>query len=157
MPNVQRVIQEEIKRLANKEIRKSVSDISSLKKRLSSMEKSIRKINADIEKIARQIDRSYGRGIISPSRVSESDSGSSRMGPRLILKLRKRLGLSRKDFSRLAGVSPTTLYLWEKGKSSPNKKAKAILVKMRSLTKKKAKKLLESPEDEGAKQGASES
>jgi len=55
---------------------------------------------------------------------------------------RAKLDLSAKDYGKLVGVSPLTIYHWEAGKSKPRRKQLASLLSVRSLGKREAIKLL---------------
>ena len=56
---------------------------------------------------------------------------------------RAKLGLSARDYGKLAGVSALTIYHWENGKSKPRRKQLAGLLAARKLGKREALKLLE--------------
>jgi DNA-binding transcriptional regulator YiaG len=65
---------------------------------------------------------------------------NSRPTAESVKRLRKRLGVSQKDFARLLGVTPLTVYLWERqtGRLNLRSKAKTALYNARSLTKRAA-------------------
>ncbi len=84
-------------------------------------------------------------GRTGPSRgvwAGASKMKGTRLGPRSIAAHRKRLKLSRKDFGTLAGVSANTIYLWETGEVSPKEKSRAVLVGLREIGAREAKRLL---------------
>jgi DNA-binding transcriptional regulator YiaG len=56
---------------------------------------------------------------------------------------RARLGLSAKDYGRLAGVSAQTIYSWERRKSVPRAQQRASLAAVRGLGKREARTRLE--------------
>ena len=53
--------------------------------------------------------------------------------------LRRRLKLTREEFAALTGVSANTVYLWEKGTTSPRATARAALVQLRGIGVREAK------------------
>jgi DNA-binding transcriptional regulator YiaG len=66
-----------------------------------------------------------------------------RFSARSVTAQRKRLGLSAADYAKLVGVSPLTIYNWEKGKSRPRKEQLAALVAVRGIGKREALRRLE--------------
>ena len=66
----------------------------------------------------------------------------TRLGPRSIAAQRKRLGLSRKNFGQLVGVTSNSIYLWETGEVSPKEKSRAAIIGLRGMGVKEAKRLL---------------
>lgn len=142
MPNVNAVLREEILRLARKEIRatvgplkKKVADLrrlsSSLKQKVETLEKATARLSEEAE----------ARGL-QKVRAGEEDTRGARLGPRSIRSQRGRLGLTRDEFGRLAGVSANAVYLWETGRVSPREKSKAVLVGLRKLGAREARRLL---------------
>jgi DNA-binding transcriptional regulator YiaG len=76
------------------------------------------------------------------SRVSEEDVKAARLSPRLIQRLRKRLGLSQTALARLLSVSGPAVAQWEAGRSKPRGQHRAALVSLRKVGKREAKELL---------------
>jgi len=52
-----------------------------------------------------------------------------------VKQLRQRLGLSRDALARKLGVSPKTVYLWEKGKNKPSPMAQQKLEELEKREK----------------------
>jgi DNA-binding transcriptional regulator YiaG len=67
----------------------------------------------------------------------------SRLSPRLIRSLRKKLGITQKELAILVGVTVGAAHQWEKGKFTPKSKKKAALVALRRLGRSEVRKLLE--------------
>jgi transcriptional regulator with XRE-family HTH domain len=53
------------------------------------------------------------------------------------------LGISQRELARLIGVTPLAVYQWETGTFKPKKEKKAMLVGLRKLGRRDARKLLE--------------
>lgn len=142
MPGFADAIKSEIKRLAKREVRKVYPD---MKKELVELKRSNRELQrkvARLEKQASEFTTVARQTKIKQIPASEKELKQSRLSPGLIAKIRAKLKLSREDFGILAGVSPNTIYLWETGKINPNKESKAMLIGLRKLKIREAKKLL---------------
>jgi DNA-binding transcriptional regulator YiaG len=74
--------------------------------------------------------------------VSEEDAKASRLSPRLVRSLRKRLGLSQTALASLVGVSAPAVAHWEGGSSMPAGKNRVNLVALRKVGKREVKELL---------------
>jgi DNA-binding transcriptional regulator YiaG len=55
--------------------------------------------------------------------AAKSGARGSRIDGRVIRAVRARLGLSREKFAKRVGVSPSMIFLWESGRSSPRRRA----------------------------------
>ncbi len=143
MPNIGAVLKEEIQRLARKEIRAAVGP---LKKKVAELTRANaaykREITQLLKTVARLEAEAKSRQLKGVRAGAEKLEGV-RIGPRSIASQRERLGLSRKDFGMLAGVSSNTIYLWENGEVSPRDKSRGVLVGLRKLGAREAKKLVE--------------
>jgi DNA-binding transcriptional regulator YiaG len=126
MPNLAKTLKEEISRISRHEAKAAVTpirkptirlrrDVANLKVRLALLEKATKEVQVLLTKIQ----------VAQPGPAPEpADKGwISGKGVRT---LRKRLGLSQKEFARLVGVSSQAVTLWE---------GKPGMLKMRDLTK----------------------
>lgn len=75
-------------------------------------------------------------------RVSEEDAKAARLSPRMVQRLRKRLGLSQMALARLLKVSGPAVAQWEAGNSKPRGQNRASLVALRKVGKREVKELL---------------
>ena len=74
--------------------------------------------------------------------LSEEDAKTARLSPRLIVALRRRLGLSQAALAGLLGVSAPAVAHWEAGNSMPAGKNRVNLVALRKVGKREVKELL---------------
>jgi DNA-binding transcriptional regulator YiaG len=141
------IIKSEIVRLAKREVRKITlplgRDLRSLKNRVSQ----IRKTLLSLERLTAEQQKELGKGRV-PLEASPEEVKGSRFSPRLIRALRKRLRVTQKEMAILAGVTVGAIYQWEKGIFEPRGKKKAVLVALRKLGRRDAKKLLEGKKTE---------
>jgi len=113
MPNVVKVLKQEITRLARKEAKAATTDlkrdnvklkrsVSALKKRMAGLEKKNRIVAVTLEKSR------------PPAVPDVAPEMKMRVSSRTITALRRRLKLSQVDFGRLVGVTGQTVYQWER-------------------------------------------
>lgn len=137
MPNIATVLKEEIVRVCRKEIRQQVEplrrasaayrrEIAALKRKVAALERQAATLKKQTTKMARE------------TAPAEQPDRPMRFVAKGLVSLRARLGLSAEDFGRLMGASDQSIYNWEKGKSTPQKKQLAALASMRGLGKREA-------------------
>jgi DNA-binding transcriptional regulator YiaG len=141
MGKVEAIIKSEIVRLAKKEVRKPFiplgRDVRSVKSTVSQLRKTVSNLERYIALHKKQWEKE------PPLKAAPEEVETSRISPRLIRSLRNRLGLSQRDLARLAGVTPLAVYQWESGVFKPKKEKKSVLVALRKLGRREAKRLLE--------------
>jgi len=141
MPNFASVLKDEISRLARKEAKrteKSLRDsVAFLRQTILSQKKKIASLDKEVALLLRESGLSHSIEIAKPEEVEKS-----RFSPKLIARLRAKLDLSRSEMAALVGVNPNSIFLWEKGQTSPRFAAKAKLLELRSLGKRELKKRL---------------
>ena len=141
MPNLMSVLNEQIRRLARREITAETKtlrrlnaqhrrDIAALKRQASSLLKSVAVLQSQ-EK----------RHIVQ--RPAGPETGTMRFRADGLRTHRASLGLSAKDYGRLVGVSGLTIYSWESGKSRPRQQQVAKVAAVRGIGKREALKRLE--------------
>jgi DNA-binding transcriptional regulator YiaG len=142
MGKLEGVIKSEIVRLAKRETRKLSFPLRRDVRTLKSMASQLRQSVLRLEKLAAQQQKELRKGTI-PLEVPPEEVKRSRFSPRLIRNLRKRLGITQKEMATLAGVTVGAIYQWEQGIFEPRGKKKGILVALRKLGRRAARKLLE--------------
>lgn len=142
MPNIASVLKQEISRIAKKEAKAFFKDLPSsfgvLKKTVSSQKKRIATLESKVAKLEKALAKDSKLALPKPEELEHSRLGASN-----VLKLRKKLDLTRAELGKLIGASTNSIFLWENGKATPRAAAKAKIIALRSLTKATVKKLLE--------------
>jgi DNA-binding transcriptional regulator YiaG len=142
MGNLEATIKSEIIRLAKRELRRVTvplrRDVRSLKMTVSQLRKTL----SGLERLAARRGSELLSEKVKLSAAPE-ELEKSRFSPRLILALRKRLGITQKELAILAGVTVGAIFQWEKGIFDPRDDKKAVLVALRKLGRRQVKRLLE--------------
>jgi DNA-binding transcriptional regulator YiaG len=140
MPNLTNILNEQIRRLARREITARTKgtrrltaqyrrDIAALKRQVSSLQKTVTFLDA----------RENKRAAEEPN---PQETGYLRFRVAGLQSHRTKLGLSAKDYGRLVGASGVTIYSWESGKRRPRKAQVAKLAAIRDIGKREALKRL---------------
>ena len=144
MPNLAQAIKGEITRLSTKAIRAEVTplkkDVSALKREVSSLRKTVESLNKRVAKLIFEAEEHREKAI---QKTAKDEVERARITAGWISRLRDRFELSRADFAFLVGVSATTVYLWETGKTKPRTTQKASLLAVRQLGKREVWRRLE--------------
>ncbi len=150
MGKLETMIKSEITRLAKREMKKTFvplnRDVRSLKGTLSQLRKSVSLVQRFV---AQQEKQQQGQKV--PVEVNPEEMKKARLSPRLIRTLRKRLRVSQKEMALLAGVTVGAIYQWEKGIFEPRGEKKRVLVALRKLKRREARKLIEQRKAEAPK------
>jgi DNA-binding transcriptional regulator YiaG len=140
MPNLTSILNEQIRRLARREITAKTKgtrrltaqyrrDIAALKRQVSSLQKTVTFLDA----------REKKRAAEAPN-PQEAEHLRFRVAG--LQSHRAQLGLSAKDYGRLVGASGVTIYSWETGKRRPREAQLAKLAAIREIGKREALKRL---------------
>ncbi len=140
MGKVENIIKAEVLRLANREIRRVFlplkRDVRAMKLKLSSLSKSM----VSLDRVAKEKLRESESQQIQ--NLDFDEAKKSRFTPGRIRSLRNKLGLSQKELAIATGVTLGAIGLWEKGKFAPKLDKKAILLTLRKMGKRAAKKMV---------------
>jgi len=150
MGKLEGIIKDEIIRLAKREMRMHFvrlrRDVRSLKIIASRLRKSV----LGLQRFVSQQEKQMGPRPVPE--VTPEDMKKARFSPRLIKSLRKHLGVSQREMAKLAGVTVTAVFQWEKGRFEPKDEKKKILIGLRKLGRREVRQLLEEKREEaGAK------
>ena len=113
--------------------------VRDLKREVSRLTKANSALEKQVARLAAHADKQAAKGI----RASEAEVEAARIGPRSIASTRKKLKLGRREFALLAGVSMSSIYLWETGESRPTGQSRAALVGLRNMGARDARRILE--------------
>jgi DNA-binding transcriptional regulator YiaG len=142
MGKVEVIIKSEIVRLAKREMRKiSVPlgrDVRSLKNAVSQLRKTVLGLERFTALQKKELEKKR-----VPLKAPPEEVKISRFSPRLIRSLRGRLGITQKELAVLAGVTVGAIHQWESGIFKPRNEKKGVLVALRKLGRRDARKLFE--------------
>lgn len=149
MPGLKRAIDSEIERISAKQVRDAMR---SLRGTVTTLRKDVQALRKDVRALQRQA-RAAGAPADAVTQAPSPDAlpkEAKKIRPTAasIKRMRKKLGVSQKDFARLLNVAPLTVYLWERkeGRLTLRAKARMALYEVRSLTRRQAaKKLADMP------------
>jgi len=142
MGKIEAILKSEIVRLAKRQMRQITGPLGRDVRLLKGVVSKLRKTVLVLERSTARHALEAGKGRINLEATPEEVKGS-RFSPRLIRALRERLGLTQKEMATLAGVTVGAIFQWEKGIFEPRSQKKRVLVALRKLGRREAKKLLE--------------
>ena len=136
MPNIAAVLKDEVTRLARKEAR---SQTEVLKRASAQYRRDIAALKRKVVELERQVSLLEGlvlkKPAVSPVSGSEMRVRFTSSGLR---SQRARLGLSAADYAQLVGVSPQSVYNWEREITRPRKEQIVTLAALRGIGKREA-------------------
>ena len=136
MSDFKLTFQEEVRRLARKEV-KAASET------LAAQQKTIRELTKRIEALEKKQAVPVVPKADKPAEaVVPAKSGKARFSPKTIIKFRKKYGISQKGFAALLGVATFTVSHWELGKNRPRATQVAAISALTKLGKRKVVALL---------------
>ena len=141
MPKIEMAIRDAIRRGARREIRLVATPLRREVRRLRHAVAGLRKELIALRATAAQWER-VAEQTPWASMVSDEAVKTARLSPRLIQKLRTRLGLSQAALAKLAGVSGAAVVQWEQGRASPSGDRRKAVVALRTLGRREVKRLL---------------
>jgi DNA-binding transcriptional regulator YiaG len=142
MGKVESIIKSEIVRLAKREMKQNFVPLSREVRSLKGTMSQLRKAVQGLQRLAVQQEKIVG-GQKLPLDAAPEEVKKARFSPRLIKSLRKKLGITQKEMALLAGVTVGAIFQWEKGMFEPRGEKKKVLVALRRLRRREARKILE--------------
>lgn len=152
MPNLSSVLNEEIRRLARKEIRdqvsKTIKQVAEQRREIAALKRE----NTELSRRVAFIEQQEKKRIESPAEpkvVIQNADGTTeaesvaRFSPAWLAKHREKIGFSAADYATLVGCSPLSIYKWEKGESTPRAAQREALAAVRGIGKREAQRRLE--------------
>jgi DNA-binding transcriptional regulator YiaG len=141
MPNVATVLKEEISRVARKEVR---NQTEWMKKAATQYRRDVADLKRRVATLQRQLSHYEKAAPGKPATQSQEETVTRhRFTAKGLRSQRLRLGLSAGNFARLVGVSPKSIYDWERGTARPRKGHLAVLASLRGIGKREARTRLE--------------
>ena len=136
MPDFKLTFQEEVRRLARKEVKAASETLAAQQKTIRELTKRIDALEKkQAVPVAQKADKSEEPAVAVKS-------GKARFSPKTIIKFRKKYGISQKGFAALLGVATFTVSHWELGKNRPRATQVAAISALTKLGKRKVAALL---------------
>ena len=137
MANLAATLKEEIQRLARKEVKAQTGTtkqaVTQYRREIAKLKRQVREQQKKIAFLETQERKRLGR-----TSSAEKAAQGVRFSARSLKAQRARLKLSAREYGKLVGVSPLTIYNWEQGKSRPRKAQLAALAALRGIGKREA-------------------
>ena len=138
MPDIKAVLNEEIRRLAKKEVKAAVLPLA---KTIAEQRHIISELKKRIVEIEKRV--SSGKAAVSEETGTAAETGKKlRLNAAGIVRIRTKLKLTQSEFAKILGVSSHTISIWELGKVSPRQDAKTAICALRTLGKREIKRRL---------------
>ena len=140
MPNIAKVLKDEITRLARKEIRVA---LEKTRKSSTQQQREIAKLKVQATALARQVsvlEKGLAKSAGEPPEAPPAKQ--QRFVPKGLVSTRKRLGISAADLAKLMGVTAQTIYNWERGATKPRPEQQEKLVSLRGVGKRRIQSLI---------------
>ncbi len=138
MAKLEETMRAEISRLSKKEIKKVffplTKDLRQLKRTVSQLSKSI----SVLEKTVALSAKESGVG----KKAEEEKPVRIRFSPASVKRIRKRLGVTQRNFARLLGVSLPSIAGWERGRTRPQGRNLMALFNLRKMGTREMHKIL---------------
>jgi DNA-binding transcriptional regulator YiaG len=131
VPNFAGALKGEIRRLARKEVRESVTP---LRKLVAALRRRVAQQKRQVAELQRTAKRSMKSGRTAVEAPERQDS-QIRFSPQWVKKHRKKLNMSRRVYADLVGVSAQTIFGWETGRARPRRGALESWRRVRSMGK----------------------
>ena len=116
MPDFKQTFQEEVRRLARKELKALDEKINEQKKTINALQKRINELE---KKQAASSSKAPAAAEKQQAAPAQDKGRKVRFSPKTIQKLRKKYNLSQKALAKLLDVTPFTVSHWEIGKNRP--------------------------------------
>lgn len=140
MANIQQLLNDEIRRLARKEV---ITLEKELKSQLVELRRTVAEQTRRIKALEKTLAATAPAAVAAPPREAETaeSSKSVRVTAQRIIQWRTKLGLKRTQYARLLEVSPLSVAHWENGKSTPRESQKKRIAMLRDMGKKELNRL----------------
>ena len=142
MPSYIKALQEEISRLARKEVAQSQKSLKKASVSLKKENSELRNRVKALEKIVTGLQKAVGCGKEAKEMPSAEEVKGVKIQPRSIATLRKKHGLSVLKMAQLLDINNKSLDRWEKGIGKPQAESKKKLLAFKKLSKSEVKKML---------------
>ncbi len=145
MPNIARILKDEISRVARREAAKAVGAVrkptvglrrsaADLKRRIAALEKEVRALRNAVRRLGSE-----------PTGAAREKTDTARITAKGMRSLQRRLRLTGQEFARLLGVTPQVIYSWGKasGPLRVRQKTRAAILAAREIGAREAQRRLD--------------
>jgi DNA-binding transcriptional regulator YiaG len=141
MPNVAKVLRDEISRISRKETKSSIEGIRKSHKGLKKTVADLKRRVLLLEKGNKPLVAAMKRYQAEYPQTPPEETKKVRLTSKGIRSLRRRLRLSQLDFAKLLGTTPYSVYLWEnkKGALKLRDRSREALLSIRGLRAREAR------------------
>lgn len=129
MADLKKILADEVRRLARKEIK---AELKPLNDKISNLKAIIKSLSDEVKKTKAVAPSSAVKKLKTLENASEKEV---RLSPKSIKAIRKKFGLTQKDFATLLGASHLSVNRWELGKSKPREALKVRILNLRGMGK----------------------
>lgn len=140
MPDIKQVLNDEIRRLARKEVKQAVLP---LLKVIAEQKSTIRELKREIAGLKKSAAEEKPAAPVAAAAAAAADEVKHRLNAAGIIRIRTKMKLTQSEFGKLLGVSIHTVSMWELGKVSPRPNMKKMICQLRGIGKRELKKRLE--------------
>ena len=137
MPNIAKVLREEIARVSRKEARAAVAPVRKPVSQLKATVSELKKRTAALEQENKRLQGLLGKVEAAvPAPAPSEEPGRVRLTAKGIKSLRRKLKLSQRQLAELVGVTTNSVYLWERksGGLKLRKETLEAVLSVRSIT-----------------------
>ena len=145
MPNIAKVLKDEIARIARRETNKALASVSTSALGLRRTTTDLKRRVAQLEKELSSLKKSIDVLKSAHAAAAPKTAGKARLTAKSMRNLRRRLRLSGQEFARLLGITPQVVYGWEKA-SGPLRvrgTTRAAILAVRGIGAREARRRLE--------------
>jgi putative transcriptional regulator len=142
MPNLAATLKSEIRRLAAREVKRGLRQLRRIQKQVKALRQSYRSHRYALAGLKRRLVRI--KAAVRSANGGRGGRGAP-MSPESIAAMRRGLAMSRVQFAKLLGVSPGSIFGWEKGRTLPRGHSLDRLRDVRKMGVRAAKARIKSP------------
>ncbi len=145
MPNIAKVLKDEIARIARREAKAAVNPVKKPARGLRKTAADLRTKVASLEKEVKALQRALSGLTKAQPAAAAVIADKARITAKGVRSLRRRLRLSGQEFAKLLGITPQMVYHWDKAKGPLKVRAKtrAAILAIRDIGSREARRLLE--------------
>lgn len=134
MDTLSATLRDEMRLVAQKSV---LSLKRELAKAIKEMQRHCAALSARVERMERQ------RGVPVVPSLPSSDETEGRLSPKLIKKLRSRLGLTQPELALLVGVSLSAVGFWESGRVRPRREMREKMIALRRYSRREIRAMIQ--------------